>query len=322
MINNITSLINQRYGRWTVIGDYITFKNSSNKNERKWLCRCDCGTERYVLERSLLHGESKSCGCASFENRLKAICYDLKGKTFGDLTVLHKAENHKKDARTGVWWNCKCVCGNECEVLASLLVTGKKTHCGCKTKPKAYYYKDISGQKFNRLTALYPTSKRASKGKMIWHCRCDCGNEIDVSYNELVYTHLQSCGCKKEEHNEMLQDFLTRIDGTSLDMLKSKKIWINNTTGAKGVYLIRGKYVAKIVFQKKSYHLGTYKTFEEAAQVRKSAEKALRREICDYYIQWSKLAAADPNWAIQNPINIQAEKVNNKISITIFPALK
>lgn len=32
-------------------------------------------------------------------------------------------------------------------------------------------------------------------------------------------------------------------------MLKSKKIPTDNTTGYKGVYLIRGKYVAKIVFQ-------------------------------------------------------------------------
>lgn len=42
--------------RWTIIGDYII----TERGERKWLCRCHCGTERYVLERSLLYGGSKS----------------------------------------------------------------------------------------------------------------------------------------------------------------------------------------------------------------------------------------------------------------------
>ena len=46
-----------------------------------------------------------------------------------------------------------------------------------------------------------------------------------------------------------MQTFLTHVAGTSVDMLKSKKIPTDNTTGYKGVYLIRGKYVAKIVFQ-------------------------------------------------------------------------
>ena len=34
-----------RIGRWTVLGEY----ELTGRNERKWLCRCDCGTERYVV---------------------------------------------------------------------------------------------------------------------------------------------------------------------------------------------------------------------------------------------------------------------------------
>ena len=40
--------------------------------------------------------------------------------------------------------------------------------------------KDLTGQRFGRLTALYPTNRRDYKGSVIWHCRCDCGNETDV----------------------------------------------------------------------------------------------------------------------------------------------
>ena len=50
-----------------------------------------------------------------------------------------------------------------------------------------------------------------------------------------------------------------------MDALKSKKVPTDNTTGYKGVYLIRGKYVAKIVFQKKQYFLGTYENIEDCS---------------------------------------------------------
>jgi len=163
-------------GLWTVLDEYIT----TPRGEKKYLCRCDCGTERYVLERSLKHGGSKSCGCLTRKRATESIEHKLTGKVFEDLSVLRKAE--KKQRNGGTWWVCQCSCGNIVEVPGTLLVTGRKTHCGCKTEPKNYYYKDITGQTFNRLTARY-ISKREN-GVVYWHCVCQCGNEIDIPYNE------------------------------------------------------------------------------------------------------------------------------------------
>lgn len=233
-----------RIGRWTVQDEFI----KTAKGEKKWLCRCDCGTERYVLERSLRHGGSMSCGCIRKEEAVKAISYDLAGQVFGDLTVLSKAENQRKNG--GIWWTCQCSCGNLYDVPGSLLVTGRRTHCGSKAHPKNYASVDISNQRFHRLVALYPLKNRDPKGAVLWRCKCDCGNEADVSYNNLVYGNMKSCGCQKKEHDKKLGSFLTHVEGTSIDMLRSKKIPADNTTGYKGVYLIKGKYVAKIVFQK------------------------------------------------------------------------
>ena len=315
------NLLNQRFGRWAVIDGPVTYKNKSNRTERKWLCRCDCGTVRYVLERSLLYGGSGSCGCATIENSVKTNSYELAGHTYGNLTVLCKAEGHAKDARGGIWWRCKCVCGNECDVLASLLVTGRKTHCGCKSAPPKYYYRDITGQVFNRLTALYPTQERTAKGQVIWHCRCECGKEVDVGYNELVYCDLQSCGCKKKEHDELMQSFLTRIDGTSLDMIKSKKIPIDNTSEVKGVYFQKGKWIAKIVFQKKQFHLGKFERIEDAAEARKAAEELIFDGSAKHYQLWKERAEADPQWAEDNPIRIRVKKTNGVLSVSFFPNL-
>ena len=286
----------RKIGRWTVLGPYL----ETERGERKWLCRCDCGTERYVLERSLRYGGSHSCGCEREPLRLAAISYNLEGMTIGDLTVLRRAQDVPTDASRGIKWVCRCSCGKECEVFASALVNGEKTHCGCKLTN----YKDITGEKYNFLTALYPLPERSEKGETLWHCRCDCGNEIDVPYNELVYSNRCSCGCKKKEHNGRLQSFLTRIDQTSIDRIRSKRISSNNTTGAKGVYFHRGKWTAKIVFQYKQYNLGRFASKEDAIQARLEAEALLFDGTVEHYERWQERALQDPHWAEQNPMKV------------------
>lgn len=59
--------------------------------------------------------------------------------------------------------------------------------------------KDISNQKFYRLTALYPTEKRDKDRSVIWHCKCECGNEVDVSGKKLRQGNTKSCGCLNTE---------------------------------------------------------------------------------------------------------------------------
>jgi hypothetical protein len=54
---NLGIAIGDRIGRWTAVavtrdGKYV-----------KFVCRCDCGTERAVRVSRLLSGKSKSCGC-------------------------------------------------------------------------------------------------------------------------------------------------------------------------------------------------------------------------------------------------------------------
>ena len=262
----------QRFGRWTVLGDVIV----TSDGKRKCLCRCDCGTELYVLEHSLRYGGSESCGCLRKEKVREALAIDLTGQIFGELTVLRPVDEERKG---GVWWLCKCSCGAEYKVQGTLLINGKRTCCPSKVHKRNYASADISGKKFGRLTALYPTDQRDSRGYVIWHCRCDCGNEVDITYNALMYSHIQSCGCQRREKNQVLHTHLQQVDGTSVDLLKSTKIPKNNTTGVKGVYLIRGKYVAKIVFQKKQYILGSFDNLEEAAEARRQGEEAIREEV-------------------------------------------
>ena len=52
-----------RFGRWTVIEEVEGIRYSPNTRIRRFLCVCDCGTERVVRYDYLKNGKSKSCGC-------------------------------------------------------------------------------------------------------------------------------------------------------------------------------------------------------------------------------------------------------------------
>ena len=48
--------VGNRYNRWTVL-------STETDKAHFWLCKCDCGTERFVNKYSIKCGNSQSCGC-------------------------------------------------------------------------------------------------------------------------------------------------------------------------------------------------------------------------------------------------------------------
>jgi hypothetical protein len=68
---------------------------------------------------------------------------------------------------------------------------------------------DLTGQRFGRLTVMYeaePIYTKADKKKIVWHCKCDCGNEKDVPTAYLRTGTTKSCGCfQKEEARRLRQ---------------------------------------------------------------------------------------------------------------------
>ena len=58
--------------------------------------------------------------------------------------------------------------------------------------------KKLYGQRFGRLTAIEPSGYTKSK-RIVWKCKCDCGNETAVASDKLLSGHTQSCGCLMSE---------------------------------------------------------------------------------------------------------------------------
>lgn len=85
---------------------------------------------------------------------------NLKGKRFGKLTAQYRVEDGVRGYAKRL---CQCDCGNQKVCTAQQLKAGHVTSCGCKINAKNVNYKNLSGLRFGRLTALYPTLERDKK---------------------------------------------------------------------------------------------------------------------------------------------------------------
>ena len=275
-MGKLKDITGQRFGRLVA----IRLTDERKNKEVVWECKCDCGNVTLVQLSALQSGRIKSCGCVSKESKVK----DITGQRFGRLVAIRLTDERKN--RQAVW-ECKCDCGNIVKVISSRLRGGHKKSCGCLCKRTILQIgknsiKDITGQRFGRLVAIRPMSKRSkSSGSVIWECKCDCGNMAEVSLSSLNST--SSCGCLLHEklvENGKRIDRIKQfglIENTSVSRIKSQKARKNSTTGQRGVSYVneKRKYLAQIGFKYKTYHLGYFDTLEEATIIRKRAEETL-----------------------------------------------
>lgn len=121
----------------------------------------------------------------------------IEGETYGYLTYLYETDRivrPSKSPRAGMF---KCVCGDDVKRPLGEVYQGSITSCGCM-KGKANIL-DITGEKFNRLTALKSTGV-IKNGGYIWTCQCDCGTIKDIPIAALNSGQVKSCGCAKATH--------------------------------------------------------------------------------------------------------------------------
>ena len=60
--------------------------------------------------------------------------------------------------------------------------------------------KNLTGQRFGRLTVIKVSQNGTKKRPLKWLCKCDCGNEVNViSLNLLTKNHTKSCGCLRKD---------------------------------------------------------------------------------------------------------------------------
>jgi hypothetical protein len=109
-------LTGRRFGRWEVIRQ----AEDGGDHNKRWWCKCDCGTERIVWASGLLGGKSKSCGCSMLVHHV--------GEAFNQFVIIDGPFRTEEGHRA---WLCQCDCGNTKLIPSNRI--GVTVSCGCTT---------------------------------------------------------------------------------------------------------------------------------------------------------------------------------------------
>lgn len=135
-----------------------------------------------------------------FQGKANHAFKDITNQKFHRLLALYR---YKENLDSRAQWVCLCDCGNITLATGKQLRTNTKKSCGCLKKDNMIKMNlesagEVFGKKFGKLTPLYengfytrPNGKRAR----LIRCKCECGNEIDVQVQYLLYGDTKSCGC-------------------------------------------------------------------------------------------------------------------------------
>ncbi len=108
--------------------------------------------------------------------------------------------------------------------------------------------RDLTGERFGKLTVIEPADKKGSK--IYWRCKCDCGKETVVEHYHLTEGRTKSCGClgrgrKAEDLTGKKFGRLTVIGPVSEKEEGSGRLWeckcdCGNISICSGDYLRKG----------------------------------------------------------------------------------
>ncbi|PSL41690.1 hypothetical protein B0H94_1183 [Salsuginibacillus halophilus] len=96
-------LTGRKFGSLSV----VELAQPDENNDRKWICKCDCGNITHVYGYSLNHGHYKSCGCQHAAKRDAGLKQHINADTtFGTRKSALTSKLHKKNksGHKGVRW--------------------------------------------------------------------------------------------------------------------------------------------------------------------------------------------------------------------------
>ena len=175
------------------IGDLIPLYKiqSPNGSDRTyWACKCVCG--EYCIRKSTNLLNNAHSFCQSPQHKKNRLIGEKRGK----LTIIEVTDEY--DDMRGWKYLCRCECGNTCYKWGKYLFYDEQQNCGCSMM------KDLTGYRFGKLLVLEATDQRSPGGAVMWKCKCDCGNIINLNCDSLKIRNVISCGCVKESHGEQV----------------------------------------------------------------------------------------------------------------------
>jgi hypothetical protein len=281
------NLINQIFGRWTVI------ERDNNSKKSKWICKCSCelNTIRSVDECNLINGSSQSCGCLN--RKISSLRSNNPiGLKFNRLTVKYKYGVNDKGISL---WYCECDCGGFNIVTYGNLNAEHVQSCGCLKNEVIHQRESNIYIKYDNFYKCYTLD-----GKEFEIDECDYNKVKDYCWyltsKNYVATRINN---KTLFIHKLIMDANDNqiIDHEDRDPTNNKrsnlrfatrsqnnvniKIRKDNTSGVTGVSYRKdtNKWISRINFNKIRMELGAFDEFDDAVNARLEAEKKYHKEF-------------------------------------------
>lgn len=102
------NLLGKRFNK--LIAVKYSGKTKNNKRPKHtWLCKCDCGNEKIILEHNLKNGHTKSCGCLTKRKNNNSPLYKgykgISGQKWSSLKIEAKKRNIEFNITIEYIWN-------------------------------------------------------------------------------------------------------------------------------------------------------------------------------------------------------------------------
>lgn len=141
------------------------------------------------------------------------------------------------------------------------------------------------GYKIGMITVLEKTKQKNNQGRLLYKCKCECGNI--VYYTSSDFKRIVSCGCwrKSRARIDKMMNTMKYVENTSITLINKTTINSNNTSGFRGVSWDKSskKWRAYIKLKYKTRFLGRFNTFEEAVEERLTAEEKYYKPLIEKY---------------------------------------
>ena len=116
---------------------------------------------------------------------------DYTNQIINNFIVLYRIEPPKDKNQKSTYWLTQCQLCQTYKIYSASQLSKQQTFCECQT--------DLTNHHFGRWIVLYKTDKRTKNRNIIYHCKCECGNEKDVDAYTLRSGQSKSCGCLQKE---------------------------------------------------------------------------------------------------------------------------
>lgn len=219
-------MINKRFGKWTIVDNV-----ESNKKNKRYLCKCDCGDVYIIMMQSLKNKTSTQCKKCYFtrsHNQSKTPTYNIWSglftRCYNKNHSTYKYYGAKGITVSDEWRSFDNFLRDMGERPLNFQIDRLDRTKGyepnnCRwiskednTKRQNNRLIDITGMIFGKWTVLERDFTKLEQNHAYYKCVCDCGTKRSIIGSFLRKRKTKQCrDCKNKAHGKIHKGWNERI---------------------------------------------------------------------------------------------------------------